>query len=357
MTLGAAHFLWLLVGVVIVFFAGVWSWRAKIVASARFGTAADSARLQSGNPTRWRIVKAILLLTALTLAVVALARPQYGGHSLLLKKRGIDIVVALDFSKSMLARDVSPSRIERAKAEVVQFVEELGGDRVGIVAFAGDTIQFPMTTDYPAIRLFLRDLNPYDMPLGGTAIGRALTVAQQMLGQAQDATPKELRSDQVVVLVTDGEDHEGEPSEAAEGLAKAGIKLFVVGIGSSSPARVPTYAEDGTLKGYLTDDSGDVVMTALDARGERELRGLARTTGGSYFRAAKGSAGIEHIRHQIHRMKQTERHNRQVIQREDRYVFVLLPAFALLVLEGLLPEAWLRSRRRRRSFRNMVNLS
>ncbi len=350
MILGAPQWLWLLPVVGLGFIAGLWSWRARMRVAKDFGRRAHLEHLQSGNPTRWRIAKGILVLTGLALTVLALARPQYGSRSLLLRKRGIDIVIALDFSKSMLAQDVRPSRIERAKAEVMQLIEELGGDRVGIVAFAGDTIEFPMTTDYTAIRLFFRDLNPFDMPVGGTAIGRALTAAQHMLEQSREATKKTSQPDQAVILITDGEDHAGEPLEAAKALHSMGAKLFVVGIGSRTPERIPLLAPDGSWAGYLNDEEGKPVTTSLTSHNETQLKQLAKATGGTYFRAGHGSAGIHKIRQQIHRMKQSDRDHRRVTQHEDRYIVVLIPAFLLLVLEGLLPEAWLRSRRQTHTF-------
>src|SRR5690606_18925330 len=171
--------------------AAVWSWRRRLAANARFGANETFARLVVGRAPRLRALRAALFITGVGFIVVALAGPRYGSSTRLLRKRGIDVIVALDFSKSMLARDVSPSRIERAKAELGRFLEELGGDRVGLVAFAGETIEFPMTTDYPAMRLFLRDLGPYDMPVGGTAIGRALTASGRLLERARtEATPE-----------------------------------------------------------------------------------------------------------------------------------------------------------------------
>lgn len=345
MTFGAPWALWSLLVIGLGLLASLWSWRTRLRIANEFGQPARVDQLMVGRPTGWRIAKGGLLILGLCLAALALARPQYGSRSLVLRKRGIDVVIALDFSKSMLAQDVRPSRIDRAKAEVLHFIEELGGDRVGVVAFAGDTMQFPMTTDYAAIRLFFRDLNPYDMPMGGTAIGRALTAAKQLLERSAQATTKELRPDQVVILITDGEDHEGEPLVAAKALAAHGARLYVIGIGSRTPEKLPTFAPDGTLKGHITDESGNPVTTALTSSNERQLKQLARVTGGSYFRAGKGSAGIDKIRNQIKALKHAERENRRITQHEDRYALVLLAAFLLLVLEGLLPEAWLGGRR------------
>lgn len=342
----------LLVGVALLplLIAGRWMLRAR--ATSRFGRRSTLEGLIVGIAAPWRATRGLLVVMALALVTVALAGPQFGSRTRMLRKSGLDIVVALDFSKSMLARDVHPSRIARAKAELLRLFEDLGGDRVGMVAFAGETMEFPLTTDYAAVELFLRDLGPYDMPVGGTAIGRALVASQRLLERSRprrseeeeesDAQPRS----QVVILLTDGEDHEGDPAEAAQGLAEAGIKLFTVGIGSRSGEPIPTYASDGTWTGYLRDDEGEVVHTALGEEGETTLRELAEATDGTFIRAQEGSVGIEAIREHLQTLHRSEDDARQITVHEDRFALVLLPAFLLLLLEGLLPDAWIRFRRR-----------
>lgn len=230
-------------------------------------------------------------------------------------------------------------------------LERLGGDRVGLVAFAGETMEFPMTTDYTALEIFLRDLGPYDMPVGGTAIGRALVSADRLLERSRSAEQPtrdgHARAAQVVVLITDGEDHEGDPVAAARDLASRGVKVYVLGIGSRSGETIPTYAPDGTHTGYLRDENGQLVMTALTDQNEQQLRAIADASGGRYFRAREGTAGLEPIRRELGRLQAAERRMRRVTVREDRFALVLLPAFLLLVLEGLLPDGALRARRRR----------
>jgi Ca-activated chloride channel family protein len=297
--------LWLLLLVPLVAALLVRGYRARRSSLAAFGNPETVWPLIRGRSPRLRAVRGVLLVAGLTFAILALSGPQYGSHTRVLKKRGIDLVIALDFSKSMLAKDVRPSRIERAKAELSRLFSELTGDRVGVVAFAGDTMEFPMTTDYAAIETFLRDLGPYDMPVGGTAIGRALVASKQVLERARvrapagDASKPEERAAQLVILLTDGEDHEGEPVRAAEDLA-----------------------------GALTDQN------------EAQLRSIAQTGKGKYFRAREGTVGVDEIRTLMHGMKQAENKARKVSIAEDRYAWVLLLAFLLLLLEALLPEAY-----------------
>ncbi len=352
MKFGNQEALWALLLVPILIGALVVAWRLRSRATKRFGDPGTVRSLVAGRSGIWRATRGVLFLLGLALVVVALAAPQYGSRTRVLHKRGIDIVVALDFSKSMLARDVRPSRIERAKAELERFIEELSGDRVGVVAFAGETMEFPLTVDYAAVNLFLKGLGPYDMPVGGTAIGRALTAAKRLLERsdgARERAPESVRATQrarVVILLTDGEDHEGDPEEAAQDLADAGIRIYTIGIGSRTGEPIPTYSEDGTWTGYARDDDGNAITTSLTASNEKTLRSVASTSGGKYFRARQGGVGVGQIRREIRRMQQVERKARRVTVHEDRYALILFPGFLLILLEGLLPDAWIGRRRR-----------
>ena len=268
----------------------------------------------------------------------------------MLRKRGIDIVIALDFSKSMLARDVHPSRIKRAKGELERLLSDLDGDRIGLVAFAGDAMAFPMTVDYSAVRLFLRDLGPMDMPVGGTAIGKALIASKRLIessneGRGDDSSPD--RRSRVVILLTDGEDHEGDPIAAAEELTAAGIQVYAVGIGSGSGEPIPSYTADGTLTGHVKDADGRLVMTSLSPENEDTLEEIASITGGKYVRAEEGTVGVTEIRAELAKLQASERKARRVTVHENRFALALLPGFLLIVLEAILPEAWIVRRRRR----------
>jgi Ca-activated chloride channel family protein len=352
MTWHAPWILWLLALVPLIGVALLWGYRLRMQAAERFGADSARKRLLQGRSSGLRAARAVLVLLGIACAIVALARPQYGSRTRMLRKRGIDVVVALDFSKSMLARDVRPSRIDRAKAEITAFLNELGGDRVGIVAFAGETMEFPLTVDYAAVALFFRDLGPYDMPVGGTAIGRALTAAKRLLersGHDQGGNPGEEdknRRSRVVILLTDGEDHEGDPLAAAEDLAKIGARIYAVGIGTRTGEPIPTYADDGTWTGYMRDSSGNSVLTSLSTDNEAQLKKLAEATGGKYFPAGRGSVGMDQIRAEMRRMKQSELKARKITVHEERYAAVLLLAFLLVLLEALLPEAWFGQKRK-----------
>ncbi len=321
----------------------------------RFGSQKTLAKLIIGSAPALRVARGTILVIGMTLVAISLAQPQYGSRTRTLRKRGVDIVIALDFSKSMLARDVRPSRIDRAKAELTRLLAELDGDRVGVVAFAGETMEFPMTVDYSAVGLFLRDLGPYDMPVGGTAIGRALIASQRLLERSNRRPPsvseeeaEQQQRSQVVILITDGEDHEGDPVSAANELANAGIQVITVGVGSRSGEPIPTYSPDGTWTGYVRDEDGNIVQTALTEEGEQTLEQIAERTNGEFLRAREGSVGISEIRERLRAMHQSESESRRITVHEPRYALVLLPAFLLLLLEFLLPHSWIGRRQRRR---------
>jgi Ca-activated chloride channel family protein len=320
-------------------------------ALARFGSAAAiEAQLRRPGPYL-RAAKAIALTLGVACLALAAARPQYGGRIQMLKKRGIDLVVALDFSKSMLAQDVRPSRSERAKLELNELINLLTGDRIGLVAFAGDTMRFPLTTDYAAATAFWRNLTPYDMPVGGTAIGKALTAGVRMLRPlGEDADPAkatEPARSKVIILLTDGEDHVGDPAAAAEEAAAQGIVVYTVGFGSDSPELIPRYLDDGSTMGYQKNDSGEYVTTALTPANEDTLKEIAAKTGGRYYRAGADLSGIAAVVDEIRKMKQTEVEARQITVYDEVFQWFLAPAALLMLLAFALPERWVLGRRPR----------
>lgn len=350
MRLAQIEMLWFLALPVLVVGAllfGIWLRKRSI---GRMGSPKTvEAQLRRPSPYL-RAARGIALVLGFSFLVVASARPQYGGRIQMLKKRGIDVVVALDFSKSMLAQDIQPSRIERAKLELNELIDHLTGDRIGLVAFAGDTIRFPLTTDYAAATAFWKGLGPYDMPVGGTAIGKALTAAVRMLRPSSE-DPNDVAGmagrSKVIILLTDGEDHLGDPEKTAEEAAEKGIVIHVVGIGSDSPELIPRYLDDGTTMGYQKDDSGGYVTTALTAENEETLGDIAAKTGGRYYRAGSAFSGIQSVMNDIRKMKQTEIQARQITVYEEVFQWFLAPAALLLLLAFVLPDRARFARRRK----------
>lgn len=335
------HMLYFLVAPVLaIAFLVVGIWVRKKLISNLGHTKVVEAQLRRPSPYL-RAAKAITLVIGLIGLAVASARPQYGGRVQMLKKRGIDVVVALDFSKSMLAQDVRPNRLERAKLELSEFIAKLTGDRIGLVAFAGDTMRFPLTTDYAAATTFWKDLTPQDMPVGGTAIAKALNAANGMLfdNRKEDDVTKLLKNrSKVIILLTDGEDHMGTPLEVSKEIAQSGVKIFTVGIGSDSPELIPRYLDDGTTMGYQKDKDGEYITTSMSAENEDTLKQIAANTQGRYFRAGSDLSGLEGVVDEIRNMKQSEVESRQTILYDEVFQWFLFPAILFLLVAFLLPE-------------------
>jgi len=285
--------------------------------------------LAPGASTLRSALQAGLRAAALALFAIALSQPQCGSRTELARRRGIDLVVALDASKSMLARDVPPSRLDRAKLELNTLLDSLKGDRVGIVAFAGDAyIQSPLTSDYAAAKLFLRAVDPEQMQQGGTNIGAALLLAQNML-EGVDRGAK----DRVVVLLSDGEDLSGEEMEAAEALRASGIKVYAVGIGSEAGEPIPEFGKSGEVVGYKKDASGNTVLTRLDRAG---LEAVAQLTGGEFFYQPHGVA-VPDVAARIDRLQKSELESRLTVRWDERFQSFLAPGLLLLVAGLVLP--------------------
>jgi len=275
-----------------------------------------------------------LVSLALICIVVAAAGPRWGFQWEDVHRRGVDVVVALDLSRSMLAEDASPNRLTVAKREIRDLLDLLQGDRIGLVAFAGTSfIQCPLTLDYGAFEVFLDPMDPDWVPVGGTDLAAAVR-------SSIEAFPRAERSGRAVLLITDGEDHSGELQDAAAEARAEGVHVFVVGIGDPGGAPVP----DG--RGGFVKEGGRVVLTKLD---EPALKELALTTGGSYVRSAAGDLDLRKIYLDDIKGALEARELSSSRQRrwEERYQFLLLPALLLLVLESLIGPPRRRERRRR----------
>jgi len=277
---------------------------------------------------------------ALGLAFLALARPQFGRGTRLIPATNLDVVIVLDYSKSMYARDVAPSRIARAKAEVARLIRDLPGARFGAVAFAGEPMSFPLTSDGAAIAQFFRQLSPNDMPVGGTAIARALEAGRELL----ERDPKSKQHRRVMLLVTDGEDLEGDPVAVAEACKQAEITIHVVQIGGRTPEPIPDVNEAGEAHGYRTDEQGKPLTTALSAEGEEQLSKIASSTGGVIVQSARGETGITEISRRLGRLVTEELSEKVETVYADVYMYPLALALCLVLVESFVNEAARRSK-------------
>jgi len=329
---------WLLGTLVALVVAGVLLWGSVGLRRAvrRFGEPERVYALQTSDPSKRRAYKGLLLVLATALAFVAAARPQYGKGTRLIPATNIDCVIVLDYSKSMYAQDVQPSRIFRAKVEVSRLVKELPGARFGAVAFAGEPMGLPLSADGSAIAQFFRQLDPNDMPVGGTAIARALDHADNLLKR----DPKSADHKRIILLVTDGEDLEGDPVTVARSIGSGGTTIHVVQIGGRTPERIPEVGPDGKILGYRTDHNGKPLLTALTVDGEKQLGDIAAATpDGQIIRAEHGTTGIEKVAAQIRAQMKGELAERVETVYADVYFYPLGLAILLLVIEVFVGES------------------
>ena len=271
---GAPQLLWLLVVVpalALLLLLGAWLKRRAL---RQLADPTLVPRLTDSRSARWAAVKVACVLSGLVLMIVAAARPQWGEKLQVVKGHGIDVVIALDASRSMLATDMPPSRLERAKVQIASLLDNLSGNRVGIVAFAGSAqVMCPLTTDVEAAKLFLDIIDPGNMPKPGTNIQHAVEAAASLFGPAEETS-------KALVLITDGDNLDGDPSLATRIAMENHIRLFAVGVGTPEGSTIPEAQSTGTS--YQKDADGKIVMSRL---GERLLLVMAKATDGRYFRS------------------------------------------------------------------------
>jgi Ca-activated chloride channel homolog len=267
--------------------------------------------------------RTMLRVMALLCIGLALTRPQWGFKWEEVRQRGLDIIVVLDTSKSMLAADIKPNRLQQAKWAVRDFVRHLKGDRIGLIAFAGSSfLQCPTTIDYAAFTMMLNDLYAGIIPKGGTAIAQALETAADSFDTTSEA-------DRVIILITDGEDHEGKPLEMVENLKRDNIRLYSIGVGTPEGELIP--AAGG---GYVKDQQGRMVKSSIN---EGLLEQVARETGGFYVRSAPGDFGLDRIyKLGISNLQQDEQETRLAKVYEERFGWFAAAALLFLFAEGLL---------------------
>ncbi len=318
-------FLWFATGGLVAALLLGWAiWQRRKGARAFGNTAIVQHLAQSVRPGI-RIARGILVVLAVTLIGVALAGPRLGTNVQEIQREGVDLVIALDVSQSMLAEDVAPNRLERAKNEIKSLIGELSGDRVGLVLFAGDGfVQCPLTTDYDAVRLFLDVAEPSLIPTPGTDFGAAFRAAAQAFDRPRsDSTRQQPRSN-ALLIVSDGENHMGDIDELRAEAEEGGLTVFTAGVGERDGAPVPEI-QNGQRMGVKRGPDGKVVRSRLD---ESALRNLAES--GAYFRIARTSSALTDLTSALNRL---EKSSFGVDQFEDYDEYFPWPlALALLLL-------------------------
>jgi Ca-activated chloride channel homolog len=323
------HLLWLLLvfppGLIAFFW---WSWRRREELMAQFIQARLLPGLISGVSSTRRKLRFGCLVMAVVCMILALARPQWGFTWQEVKQRGVDIVVAIDVSKSMLAKDIAPSRLARAKLAALDLMQQAKSDRLGLVAFAGSAfLQCPLTIDDAAFRQSVEALDVNSVSQGGTALADAIETALTAF--------KEGDNYKVLVLMTDGEDHESGALEAAKKAAESGLRIYTIGVGTREGELIGVKDERGNAD-YIRDEQGNVVKSHLN---ETLLQEIASTTAGCFYVPLQGAKTIDTLYTEgLAKLPKSEHQQKLVKQYHERFQWPLGAGIALLLLEMLLPE-------------------
>ncbi len=329
MRFGAHGYLWLVLALPVLIGMLALEFRRRRRALEVFGDLHLMRRLTMSASLERRLIKAALLVVASFFLILALARPQWGARLETLNRRGVDVMVVVDTSVSMLAEDVKPNRLAQARAAVSSLIDLLEGDRVGIVAFAGDAyVACPLTLDYAAARMFVDVLDTDLIPIHGSAIAAAIRAAIPAFESLE-------RRYKVLILITDGEDHEGDLDAAARAAASQGIIIHAVGVGGPAGEPIPLRNARGDVVGYKEDRDGRKVTSRLD---ESALESIAATTGGKYFRSTPEGIELHRVYEEISRMDQKALSGRLQTAYEERYQIPLGVAIAILALEAGLSD-------------------
>lgn len=325
-----AHIEWLyvLAAVPLLFLFYALAMNARRKALDKFGESTLLAELMPEVSNSRRFWKMLLSALALVLVIIGVANPQIGSKYEEVKREGYELMIALDVSNSMLAEDLQPNRLERAKQSISKLIDELRGDKIGIVVFAGDAYtQLPLTVDYAAAKLFLQTISPDAVPTQGTAIGKAVNLCMNSYGEVPG-------KNRAIIVITDGENHEDDAIELAKAAKKQGIIVHTIGIGSQEGTPIPYYVK-GKRAGFRKDRDGNTVVTKLD---EQKLKDVAKAGGGIYIKASNAVSALKVLFDELNKMQKEEFGSKMFTDYEDRFQYFIAAALLLLLAEMLIPE-------------------
>lgn len=307
----------------------LWSRRRQRQAINALGNDELIARLSADtnwNGRRWRT---FLRLSSLALLVVALARPQWGSEVREIEQEGLQVMIALDVSQSMLAEDIKPTRLDRAKLEIADLTERLDGDEIGLTLFSGASfVQVPLTSDYLTALNYLDSAGPQVISRPGTVIGEAIRTAANAFDESLD-------NQKVLIVMTDGEDRETDPLAAAQEAADAGVLIYTIGFGTPEGEPVPVTNEFGEVVDYKRDQNGDVVLSQLD---EATLQAIARTGQGKYYRATAGGSELDSLLGEIDNLQRAQLQSRFETTYIERFQIFLALSLGALLLAEFIPD-------------------
>ena len=264
--------------------------------------------------------KFVMILIALMFVIIGVAGPQFGSKLQQIKKQGVELIVVLDVSNSMLAQDIKPNRLEKAKMAISRMVEKLSDDKVGMIVFAGNAyVQLPITTDYSSAKIFLSNINTDIVPVQGTAIGAAIDLA------AKSFTP-ETETSKAIIVITDGENHQDDAVAAARVAHEKGITIHTIGMGLEQGAPIP---EKGNPGQFMKDGSGNVVVSKLD---EQTLQEIAKAGEGMYVRASNTDVGLSRLLDEVGKMEKSILEEKVYTDYAEKYqYFILIGLFFIFV--------------------------
>ena len=326
---------WLMLAIpaVLLLFFGLQLWKRR--AQNKF---ANRELLQKLTPQRSNfkpILKVILICLAIACMVIGLVNPKIGTKLETVKREGVDVVFAIDVSKSMLAEDIAPNRIEKAKQLVAQIINNLGSDRVGIIAYAGSAFpQLPITTDYSSAKMFLNSMNTDMLSSQGTAIREAIDLAKTYYNDEE-------QTNRVLIIISDGEDHAGDAAEIAESANEEGIRIFTIGVGTEKGGPIPL-KRNGIIESYKKDQDGETVITRLD---EETLQEIAAEANGEYINGNNTQQVVDAVKDNLNKMDKKEFEAKQFADFKDQFQWFVGAALLLLFLDIFLLErktAWVR---------------
>lgn len=272
------------------------------------------------------VIKFIFFLTAFIFLIIGLVNPQIGSKLEEVKREGSDLVICLDVSSSMLAEDLKPNRLEKAKLSISKLIDNLQNDRIGIIVFAGSAyVQLPITTDYAAAKLFLESVNTNTVPVQGTVISSAIDLAMQSFGSEEG-------KNKAIIIITDGESHDDNALASARTASEKNIFVHCIGIGSPAGVPIPVY-RSGIQAGYKKDKDGNVVITKLN---EEALHEIASAGNGIYIRASQAEIGLRQLLNKINQMEKKTFEAKVFTDYEDRFQFFIAAALFFLLLEMML---------------------
>jgi Ca-activated chloride channel family protein len=307
----------------------LWARRKQRKAINALGNDELIARLSASTNWRGRRMRTILRLLALTLLIIALARPQWGSEVREIEQEGLQVMVALDVSQSMLAEDIKPTRLDRAKLEIADLTERLDGDEIGLALFSGASfVQVPLTSDYLTALNYLDSANPRVISRPGTVIGDAIRTATAAFDDTLD-------NQKVLIIMTDGEDHETDPLSAAQEAADAGVLIYTIGFGTPEGEPIPVTNDFGEVVDYKRDQNGDVILSKLD---ENTLQALAQTGDGKYYQATADGSELDSLLSEIDNLQRAQLQSRFETTYIERFQIFLALALAALILAEFIPD-------------------